>query len=165
MEKELSELRKRLQKSEYDADENWKLVIHSCNILADITEKVHKFKEQNESDVLAWHKNYRKQLAVERETNLHLNNHMNDMRASAARANEYLRLLRRAIFDDEDMNKIKMDLQVARLLSRSWKRMALPLMPDDDSDFSDEDDIKDPGTFSKLSEYCLTRRVPCSKLN
>jgi Zn-dependent oligopeptidase len=95
LEKELSELRAKFSKAEYDRDENWKLVMHGCNILADLKDKVHAFKEQTESDCLAWHKSYRNQLAIEREENMNLRNQIFDMQAAAGRANGHLRDLRR----------------------------------------------------------------------
>jgi hypothetical protein len=153
LEKELSEMRKKLQKAEYDADENWKLVIHACNILADTLEKVHKFKENEERDVLLWHKNYRNQLAVERELNLALNNQINEMRASACRANEYLRQLRRALTDDEDRTEQMREIHGLRTERRFWKRMALPLFPDDDpEEYSSDDDRADPIIVRRLQE-------------
>src|ERR1700760_4522087 len=110
LEKECAELRKKLDKSEHDKDENWKLAIHGCNILSDILEKVHKFKEQHEIDTLTWHKNYRKQLADEREENLALRNQINDMRAAASRANEWLRKLRRALTDNDELNELRIQV-------------------------------------------------------
>ena len=87
-------MRKALEKAEYDKTENWKLACHGANILADLTEKMHKFRETTDADILAWHKNYRNQLAAEREENLNLRNQINDMRAAACRANEHLRQMR-----------------------------------------------------------------------
>lgn len=95
LEKELSDLRARFEKAEYDKNENWKLVLHGANILADIKEKVHAFKEQTESDCLAWHKSYRNQLAMEREENMNLRNQIFDMHAAAGRANGHLRDMRK----------------------------------------------------------------------
>ena len=54
--------------------------------LADITEKMHRYKEQHEVDTLAWHTNYRQQLEHEREENLKLRCQIEDMKASASRA-------------------------------------------------------------------------------
>lgn len=144
LEKECAELRKKLEKCEHDKDENWNLAIHGCNILSDILEKVHKYKEQHEIDTLAWHKNYRKQLSDEREENLALRNQINDMRAAACRANEWLRKLRRALTDNDELNELRIQVVQYRLERRFWKRMAMPMIPDDDSEWSDDDDIIDP---------------------
>jgi hypothetical protein len=144
LEKEISELRKKLDKSEHDRIENWKLVVHGCNILSDILEKMHKFKEQHEKDTLAWHKNYRQQLATEREENLNLRNQIIDMKAAACRANEHLRGMRRYLTDHDERTELRIQNIALRQEKRSWKRMALKHLPDDDSEFSDDDDIIDP---------------------
>jgi hydroxylamine reductase (hybrid-cluster protein) len=144
LEKENSELRKALEKCEYDKKENWKLACHGANILADITEKMHRFKEQSESDTLAWHKNYRKQLADEREENLNLRNQINDMKAAACRANEHLRQMRRFVTDHDEWHELRVQNVALRQEKRFWKRLALPLLLDDDSEFSDDDDLIDP---------------------
>jgi hypothetical protein len=105
---------------------------------------MHRFKEQHESDTLAWHKNYRKQLADEREENLNLRNQINDMRASACRANESLREMRRFVTDNDEWHELGIQNKHLRTEKRFWKRLALPLIPDDDSEWSDDDDLVDP---------------------
>lgn len=105
---------------------------------------MHRFKEQHESDTLAWHKNYRKQLADEREENLNLRNQINDMRAAAFRANGHLRDMRRFITDNDRYHELEVQNHALRTEKRMWKRMALPLIPDDDSEWSDDDDLIDP---------------------
>jgi len=144
-------LRKALEKSEYDKKENFKLACHGANILADITEKMHRFKEQHEMDTLAWHKNYRKQLAEEREENLNLRNQINDMKAAAARANESLRQMRRFITDNDKWHEIEVQNIALRQEKRFWKRLALPLIPDDDSEWSNDDDLIDSEEKKRLA--------------
>ncbi|RDL39121.1 uncharacterized protein BP5553_03461 [Venustampulla echinocandica] len=144
LEKDNSELRKALEKSENNKKENWKLAVHGAEILADIAEKMHRFKEQHEADTLAWHKNYRKQLADEREENLNLRNQINDMKAAACRANESLRQMRRYVTDNDKWHEMKVENHHLRTEKRFWKRLALPLIPDDDSEWSDDDDLIDP---------------------
>jgi hypothetical protein len=158
LEKEISELRKKLDKSEYNRTENWKLVIHGCNILSDILEKMHKFKEQHEKDTLAWHKNYRKQLAEEREENLNLRNQINDMKASACRANEHLRGLRRYLTDHDELTELRIQNIALRQEKRSWKRMALKHLRDSDSEFSDDDDLIDPEEKRRLAAEADEKR-------
>lgn len=162
-EKELSDTRKALEKADYNAAENWKLVLYACNILKDLLEKVHAFKENEERDVLTWHKNYRKQLTVERETNLELTNQINDMRAAAGRANEYLRLARRAMDDEPNAEERRIQMYALRLERRMWKRMALPLLPDDDAEWSGDDDLNDPGLRTRLSEIREEYRQKCAR--
>ena len=144
LDKEISELRKRLEKAEYDKAENWKLACHGANILADITEKMHKFREDTDRDILTWHKNYRDQLATERSENLELRNQINDMKAAAGRANEHLRQMRRWLSDHDELHELRVQNHQYRMERRFWKRMALPLIPDDDSEWSDDDDLIDP---------------------
>ncbi|KAK6583302.1 hypothetical protein PZA11_004378 [Diplocarpon coronariae] len=144
LDRENSELRNALETCQYDKNENWKLAMHGANILADITEKMHRFKEQHETDTLAWHKNYRKQLADEREENLNLRNQINDMKAAACRANGHLRDMRRYLADHDELQHLRVQNVRYRQERRFWKRKALPLVPDDDSEWSDDDDLIDP---------------------
>ncbi len=137
-------MRKALDKAEYDKKENFKLACHGANILADITEKMHAFKEQHEADTLAWHRNYRKQLADEREENLQLRNQINDMMAAAARANGHLRDMRKWLTNHDELNELKIQNTQLRQERRFWKRLALPLIPDNDPEWSDDDDLIDP---------------------
>ncbi|KAF4627235.1 hypothetical protein G7Y89_g10921 [Cudoniella acicularis] len=127
-----------------EMNENWKLSIHGAEILADIAEKMHRFKEQHEADTLAWHKNYRKQLADEREENLNLRNQINDMKAAACRANDGLRQMRRFVGDNDKWHELEVENHRLRTEKRFWKRLALPLIPDNDSEWSDDDDLIDP---------------------
>ncbi|TVY45608.1 hypothetical protein LOCC1_G003640 [Lachnellula occidentalis] len=150
LDREVSELRKALEDSEYDKNENFKLAVHGAEILADIAEKVHKFKASHEADTLAWHKNYRKQLADEREENLRLRNELNDFKAAASRANEHLRDMRRYVTDNEERHNLRVENYRLRSEKRFWKRLALPLIPDDDSEWSDDDDLIDPEEKKRL---------------
>lgn len=151
LERENSELRKALEKSDYDKKENFKLACHGANILADITEKMHVYKQQHEADTLAWHRNYRQQLTEEREENLKLRNQINDMIASAARANGHLRDMRRYLTDHDELNELRIQNVALRQGRRFWKRMAMPLIPDDDSEWSDDDDLIDPEEKKRLA--------------
>ncbi|KAG0652907.1 hypothetical protein D0Z07_0238 [Hyphodiscus hymeniophilus] len=144
IEKENSELRKALEKTLFEKKENWKLALHGANILSDILDKMHAFKSQHEADTLAWHRNYRKQLADEREENLRLRNQIDDMKAAASRANDYLRQMRRYLTDHDELNELRIENISLRQQRRLWKRKALPLIPDDDSEWSDDDDLIDP---------------------
>jgi hypothetical protein len=150
MDKEISELRKSLEDSEYHKRENFKLAVHGAEILSDIAEKVHKFKASHEADTLAWHKNYRKQLADEREENLRLRNEMNDLKAGACRANEHMRDMRRYLSDNDERHELRVENHRLRTEKRFWKRLALPLIPDDDSEWSDDDDLIDPEEKTRL---------------
>ncbi|KAH7419864.1 hypothetical protein BKA64DRAFT_651827 [Cadophora sp. MPI-SDFR-AT-0126] len=151
LEKENSELRKALELSDYDKRENFKLAVHGANILADITEKMHRYKEQHEIDTLAWHTNYRQQLEHEREENLKLRCQVDDMKAAACRANCHLRDMRRYLTDHDELNELRIQNTQYRQERRFWKRKALPLIPDDDSEWSDDDDLVDPEEKKRLA--------------
>lgn len=112
---------------------------------------MHKFKEQHEKDTLAWHKNYRQQLAQERQENLDLRNQIIDMKAAAARANGHLRDLRRYLTDHDERNELRIQNIALRQERRSWKRMALKHLRDSDSEFSDDDDLIDPEEKKRLA--------------
>jgi hypothetical protein len=144
LEKENSELRAALEKSDYDKKENFKLAAYGANILADICEKMHKYKEKHETDTLAWHLSYRNQLAEERAENDRLRFQIDDMRAAACKANGHLRDMRRYITDHPLLHELKVQNVALRQEKRFWKRLALPLLADDDSEFSDDDDLVDP---------------------
>jgi len=144
LETELAAMTKRLEKAERDRDANWKLVMHGCAVLADVRDKMHEFKARHESETLAWHKSYRNQLAFEREQNLGLNNQTNNMRAAACRANDHMRGLRRHLSDDPELHELRVQVHQYRKERRFYKRMAFKLMPEDDSEFSDDDDLRDP---------------------
>lgn len=139
-----------MEDSEYNKHQNFKLAVHGAEILADIAEKVHKFKASHEADTLAWHKNYRKQLADEREENLRLRNEMNDLKAAASRANTHVRDMRRYLTDNDERHDLRVENHRLRTEKRFWKRLALPLIPDDDSEWSDDDDLIDPEEKKRL---------------
>ncbi|KAH8589677.1 hypothetical protein B0O99DRAFT_655298 [Bisporella sp. PMI_857] len=145
LEQEISKLKEDLASAEHARDENWKLVIHGCNILADIRDKMHKFRADTDRDVLAWHKSYRDQLAHERAENLRLNCLIYDMQAAAARANGHLRDMRRYITDHPELEELRREVAGLRTDRRMWKRMAMPLMTESDSEWSDDDDLRGGG--------------------
>ncbi|TVY82617.1 hypothetical protein LSUE1_G003117 [Lachnellula suecica] len=150
LDKEVSDLRKALEDAQYNRHENFKLAVHGAEILNDIAEKVHKFKATHEADTLAWHKNYRKQLADEREENLRLRNEMNDLKAGACRANGHIRDMRRYLTDNDERHELRVENHRLRTEKRFWKRLALPLIPDDDSEWSDDDDLIDSEEKKRL---------------
>ncbi|KAK0108395.1 hypothetical protein ONS95_003205 [Cadophora gregata] len=135
LEKENSDLRKALELSDFDKKENFKLAVHGASILADITEKMHRYKEQHEIDTLAWHTNYRQQLEHEREENLKLRCQIDDMKAAACRANGHLRDMRHYLTDHDELNELRVQNTQYRQERRFWKRKALPMIPDDDPEY------------------------------
>lgn len=159
IEKENSILRRALEESEYDKNENWKLAVHAANILTDLTDKLHRYKEQHEIDTLAWHKNYRKQLAAERGENLNLRCQLDGLKAAASRANQNLRDMRRFITDKDEWSELRIQNSALRQEKRYWKRLALPLIPDDDSEWSDDDDLIDVEEKKRLHYHEMSKRV------
>ncbi|TQS36081.1 hypothetical protein Golomagni_03478 [Golovinomyces magnicellulatus] len=157
IEKELSELRRVLEETELERKENWKLAVYGANILADLTEKLHQFKELHEIDTLTWHKNYRTQLAAERDENLKLRCQVNDMKAAACQASKSLRDMRRFITDNNEWHELRIQNNALRKEKRYWKRLALPLIPDDDSEWSDDDDLIDYEEKKRLASLELEK--------
>jgi hypothetical protein len=82
---------------------------------------------------------------------LRLRNRINDMIASAARANGNLRDMRRYVADHDELHELRVQNTQYRQERRMWKRMALPLIPDDDSEWSDDDDLIDPEEKKRLA--------------
>ena len=144
LEKDISEARKALDIEQYNSKENFALAVQGADLLSEVASQLHRFKEQQESDTLAWHKNYRKQLADEREENLDLRNQINDMKAAACRGSDNLRQMRHFVTDNDQWKELEIENHRLRTEKRFWKRMALPLIPDDDSTWSDDDDLIDP---------------------
>lgn len=134
----------------YNKSENYKLACQGAHILADVLDKMHIFKENHETDTLAWHKNYRNQLAFEREENLKLRNEINDKIASAVRANGHLRDMRRYLTDHPVIHELQIQVHQYRTSCRFYRRMALPHLPEDDSEWSDDDDLIDPEEKKRL---------------
>lgn len=109
------------------------------NMLAQL--HVHKAKEVE--DTAAWHRSYRKQLDVERQENANLRCEIFDKMAAASRGMESLRQARRLLEDSDPMMDLRIEVIAKRREARTWKRKALALLPDDDSEFSSNSDIED----------------------
>lgn len=118
---------------------------------------MHRYKEQHESDTLAWHKSYRNQLAEERLKNLDLSCQIDEMKAAASRANGHVRDMRRYLNEHDELQELRSQVQQYRTERRYWKRLALPLIPDDDSEWSDDDDLVDPEEKKRLVEVEIAK--------
>lgn len=125
--------------------------------MGDMLEKLHAFKLKTTTDMSAWHRSYRNQLAEEREENLNLRLKIADMQASAARGNEALRNFRRLWEEDPKNNALKVENVALRQEKRAWKRMALRYLDPDDSEFSDDDDLIDPEEKKRLARLEIER--------
>ncbi|CAD6440449.1 f7fea631-2ac5-4392-b6f3-ae020d12e702 [Sclerotinia trifoliorum] len=137
LEAENSQLRRAIEQSKADSEENWKLVLHAAGILEDIKEKAHNYKFQHEKDTLAWHKSYRDQLAQERKENLELRCHIADMQAHAAKANDYINQLRRYASEHKIITELTTQVHQYKSERRFWKRMACVGLREDPSEWSD----------------------------
>ena len=160
---ENSKLRKALDQALYDKDENWKIVLLAKNILDDTLDKVHDFRVREDARVLAWHKSYRDQLAEERNRNLELNNRILDMQEHAAKASEYLRKAQRLHDDSPEWQELHIQNDAYRKEIRYWKRMAMPLIPDDSDFWSDDDDLIDPEEKKRLARVRDENQVKYGK--
>lgn len=115
----------------------------------------HEYKTKHVTDVVAWHRSYRKQLAEARDENSRLREQIWQMQRHAGKANENLRDFRRKYDEDESRWDRRVDEKAVRQELRFWKRMAMPELEDDDPYWSDDDDIIDPAEKERLHELDL----------
>jgi hypothetical protein len=59
--------------------------------------------------------------------------------------------MRRYLTDHDELHELRVANTTLRQERRMWKRMAMPLIPDDDSEWSDDDDIIDPEEKKRLA--------------
>ncbi|KAF4989785.1 hypothetical protein FGRMN_8877 [Fusarium graminum] len=144
-----------LEKAKFSRDANVKLLSQYANAMANLLRQFHEYKTKHVSDVASWHRSYRKQLADARDENARLREQIWQMQAHAGRANENLREYRRKYDEDEGRWNRLVDEKAHRQELRFWKRMAMPELDDDDSYWSDDDDIIDPAEKERLHELDL----------
>ena len=157
LEAENSHLRKELDEATFEKKENLKLCYDYAKVMGDMLEKLHAFKLKTTTDMSAWHRSYRNQLADEREENLNLRLRIADMQASAARGAEALRNFRRGWEEDPKHTALKVENIALRQEKRAWKRMALRHLDPNDSEFSDDDDQIDPEEKKRLARLEIDR--------
>ncbi|KAH7244348.1 uncharacterized protein BKA55DRAFT_541254 [Fusarium redolens] len=151
----VSLLTESLEKAKFSRDANAKLLSQYANAMANLLRQFHEYKTKHVSDVAAWHRSYRKQLAEARDENARLREQIWQMQAHAGRANESLREYRRKYDEDEGRWNKLVDEKAHRQELRFWKRMAMPELDDDDPYWSDDDDIIDPAEKQRLHELDL----------
>lgn len=117
----------------------------------------HDYKQKHVTDVAAWHRSYRAQLAEERAENTRLREQIWEMQAHAGKANESLRQFRARYDEDAARWERRVDMKAVRQELRFWKRMAMPDLPDDDPYWSDDDDLVD--SMEKLRLQELERKM------
>lgn len=111
--------------------------------LKNMLAQMHAHKAREVADTCAWHRSYRNQLDIERQENVALRCEIFDKMAAASRGMEALRQARRRIEDSDSIMELRTELIAKRREARSWKRMAMKLLEQDDSAFSSNSDIAD----------------------
>ncbi|KAH7121338.1 hypothetical protein EDB81DRAFT_766165 [Dactylonectria macrodidyma] len=151
----ISLLSESLEKAKFSRDANANLLSQYANAMALMLRQFHDYKTKHVTDVAAWHRSYRKQLADTRDENARLREQIWAMQHHAGKANDSLRDFRRKYDEDEARWDRRVDDKAARQELRFWKRMAMPELEDDDPYWSDDDDIIDPAEKDRLRELDL----------
>ncbi|KAB5577531.1 hypothetical protein GE09DRAFT_988495 [Coniochaeta sp. 2T2.1] len=148
----ISLLSEALDKAKYSRDANAALLAQYASVVSTMLKQFHEYKSRHVSDVAAWHRSYRAQLAEARAENCRLREQIWDMQAHAGHANEALRKFRSAYDDDAARWEQRVENKALRQEVRFWKRMALPGVAEDDTEvWSDDDDIIDPEEKKRLA--------------
>ncbi|KAK3359022.1 hypothetical protein B0T25DRAFT_531744 [Lasiosphaeria hispida] len=148
----VSLLTEALEKAKCSRDANAALLSQYASVVASMLKQFHDYKAKHVADVAAWHRNYRTQLAEARAENCRLREQIWEMQAHAGSANELLRMFRARYDEDEARWERRVDAKAHRQELRFWKRLALPMMPDDDPCWSDDDDLIDTAEKRRLRE-------------
>ncbi|KAI5458887.1 hypothetical protein BGZ63DRAFT_360788 [Mariannaea sp. PMI_226] len=151
----VSLLTESLEKAKYSRDANASMLSQYANALAVMLRQFHEYKTKHVTDVAAWHRSYRKQLADARDENAKLREQIWKMQAHAGTANDHLREFRRKYDEDEERWDRRVEEKAIKQELRFWKRMAMPELEDDDPFWSDDDDIIDPAEKERLRELDL----------
>ncbi|TDZ41330.1 hypothetical protein CTRI78_v009722 [Colletotrichum trifolii] len=148
----ISILSESLEKAKYSRDANATLLTQYATVVASMLKQFHEYKAKHVTDVTAWHRSYRSQLAEARAENSRLREQIWDMQERAGKANELLRTFRRKYDEDETRWDRRVEEVAARQELRFWKRMAMPEVGDDDPCWSDDDDVIDTAEKERLKE-------------
>lgn len=143
IEAENSQLRHELANSKEALEWERDSVAMCMTTLKSMLAQLHAHKAREVEDTAAWHRSYRNQLDIERQENVALRCELYDKVAAAARGMEALRRARRILEDSDPMMELRIELIARRREARTWKRKALSMLPDDDSEFSSNSDIAD----------------------
>ncbi|KAJ0165718.1 hypothetical protein CTA2_10247 [Colletotrichum tanaceti] len=158
----ISILSESLEKAKYSRDANATLLTQYATVLAAMLKQFHEYKAKHVTDVAAWHRSYRSQLAEARAENSRLREQIWEMQERAGKANEALRKFRRKYDENETRWDRRVEEVAARQELRFWKRMAMPEVGDDDPCWSDDDDLIDSAEKERLKE--LEKRVAQEQL-
>lgn len=147
----ISILTESLDRTKQSRDANFALLATYAKCFEGIINQFHVYKQKHISDVAAWHRSYRTQLAEAREENSRLREQMWDMQEHASRANDLIREFRKKMDEDEPRWKRRVEAKARKQELRFWKRMAMPDLDENDPDiWSDDDDIIDPAEKERL---------------
>ncbi|EXF85521.1 hypothetical protein CFIO01_13097 [Colletotrichum fioriniae PJ7] len=159
----ISILSESLEKAKYSRDANATLLSQYATVFAAMLKQFHEYKAKHVTDVAAWHRSYRSQLAEARAENSRLREQIWEMQERAGKANEVLRNFRRKYDEDETRWDRRVEDVAARQELRFWKRMAMPEVSDEDPCWSDDDDLIDPAEKERLKE--LEKRAAQEQLS
>ncbi|KAK1654773.1 hypothetical protein BDP81DRAFT_389809 [Colletotrichum phormii] len=159
----ISILSESLEKAKYSRDANATLLSQYATVFAAMLKQFHEYKAKHVTDVAAWHRSYRSQLAEARAENSRLREQIWGMQERAGKANEVLRKFRRKYDEDETRWDRRVEDVAARQELRFWKRMAMPEVSDEDPCWSDDDDLIDPAEKERLRE--LEKRAAQEQLS
>ncbi|KAL8392365.1 hypothetical protein RB595_002526 [Gaeumannomyces hyphopodioides] len=148
----VSALSEALDRATHERDTNMALLQQYAAVLGTMVRQAHEYKARNVSDVSAWHRSYREQLAEAREENSRLREQVWDMQERGGRLNELARRFRARYDAEPSRYESRVEHAALRQEVRFWKRMAMPEIPDDDPCWSDDDDLIDPAETKRLAE-------------
>lgn len=149
----LSVLTESLDRAKNSRDANFALVSSYARVLGSLLQQLHSYKQKHIADVSAWHRSYRAQLAEARAENSRLREQIWDMQEHAGQANKLLREFRKKYDEDESRMDRRVEEKAKKQEIRFWKRMAMPEVgEDDETAWSDDDDIVDPVEKARLKE-------------
>lgn len=148
----ISILSETLEKALHERDANSDLLQQYANVMANMVRQTHDSKARTITDVSAWHRSYRQQLAEAREENSRLREQVWDVQERAGRLNELVRQFRAGYDSEPARYEARVENVALRQQVRFWKRMAMPDVPDDDPMWSDDDDLIDPAETTRLAE-------------
>jgi hypothetical protein len=149
----LSVLSEALDRAKNSRDANLALLTSYARVLSSLLNQFHSYKQKHISDVSAWHRSYRSQLAEARAENSRLREQIWEMQDHAGQANKMLREFRKKYDEDEVRMDHRIEDKAKKQEIRFWKRMAMPELTDSDkAAWSDDDDIVDPMEKERLRE-------------
>ncbi|KAL5889813.1 hypothetical protein ACKVWC_005040 [Pyricularia oryzae] len=148
----ISILSETLEKALHERDANSELLQQYANVMANMVRQAHDHKSRTVTDVSAWHRSYRQQLAEAREENSRLREQIWDVQERAGRLNESVRQFRTSYDAEPSRYEARVENIALRQEVRFWKRMAMPDVPDDDPMWSDDDDLIDTAETARLAE-------------